>query len=64
MNLRRIVTLGSEFVRLQMAGHINLEAGYGPWPLGLALLQSLTGGASLNASASSDFPSISQLESA
>lgn len=32
---------GSEFVRLQDAGHINLEAGFGPWPLGLALLQSL-----------------------
>jgi len=32
---------GSEFVRLQKAGHINLEAGFGPWPLGLALLQSL-----------------------
>jgi uncharacterized protein len=34
---------GSEFVRLQKAGHINVEAGFGPWPLGLALLQSLTG---------------------
>jgi len=33
---------GSEFVRLQNAGHINLDAGFGPWPLGLALLQSLT----------------------
>jgi predicted alpha/beta hydrolase family esterase len=32
---------GSEFVRLQNAGHINLDAGFGPWPLGLALLQSL-----------------------
>ena len=32
---------GSEFVRLQDAGHINVEAGFGPWPLGLALLQSL-----------------------
>ena len=32
---------GSEFVRLQNAGHINIEAGFGPWPLGLALLQSL-----------------------
>ena len=31
---------GSEFVRLQNAGHINVEAGFGPWPLGLALLQS------------------------
>ena len=34
---------GSEFVRLQNAGHINIEAGFGAWPLGLALLQSLTG---------------------
>lgn len=32
---------GSEFVRLPQAGHINLESGHGPWPLGLALLQSL-----------------------
>ena len=32
---------GSEFVRLQNAGHINLDSGFGPWPLGLALLQSL-----------------------
>ncbi|MEH3085993.1 MAG: alpha/beta hydrolase [Xylophilus ampelinus] len=33
---------GSEFVRLQDAGHINLESGFGPWPLGRALLRSLT----------------------
>ncbi|MBP6405806.1 MAG: alpha/beta hydrolase [Ramlibacter sp.] len=33
---------GSEFVRLQGAGHINVESGHGEWPLGLALLQSLT----------------------
>ena len=32
---------GSELVRLQNAGHINVESGYGAWPLGLALLQSL-----------------------
>ena len=32
---------GSEVVRLQSAGHINVESGYGAWPLGLALLQSL-----------------------
>lgn len=32
---------GSEFVRLNDAGHINVESGHGPWPLGLALLQSL-----------------------
>lgn len=35
---------GSQFVRLQDAGHINIEAGFGRWPLGLALLQSLAGG--------------------
>ena len=34
---------GSEFVRLQKAGHINIESGFGAWPLGLALLQSLSG---------------------
>jgi len=34
---------GSEFVRLQNAGHINVESGFGDWPLGLALLQSLAG---------------------
>lgn len=32
---------GSEFVRLPGAGHINAESGYGHWPLGRALLQSL-----------------------
>ena len=32
---------GSELVRLQNAGHINVESGLGDWPLGLALLQSL-----------------------
>jgi len=32
---------GSEFVRLQDAGHINIDSGHGEWPLGLALLQSL-----------------------
>jgi predicted alpha/beta hydrolase family esterase len=32
---------GSEVVRLQNAGHINVESGHGKWPLGLALLQSL-----------------------
>ncbi|WP_353364777.1 alpha/beta hydrolase [Acidovorax sp. FG27] len=34
---------GSEFVRLQNAGHINVESGHGEWPLGWALLQSLAG---------------------
>jgi len=32
---------GSEFVRLPQAGHINVDSGFGAWPLGLALLQSL-----------------------
>ena len=32
---------GSQFVRLQDAGHINVEAGFGYWPLGLALVGSL-----------------------
>ena len=49
---------GSEFVRLQDAGHINIESGHGDWPLGLALLQSLgvDGGLALAASAHSHSP--------
>ena len=35
---------GSEVVRLQNAGHINVESGHGEWPLGRALLQSLMAG--------------------
>jgi predicted alpha/beta hydrolase family esterase len=35
---------GSEFVRLQNAGHVNIDSGHGEWPLGLALLQSLVQG--------------------
>ena len=35
---------GSELVRLQNAGHINVDSGHGEWPLGLALLQSLLAG--------------------
>lgn len=54
---------GSEFVRLQNAGHINLEAGFGPWPLGLALLQSLTG-TELDPVTFKSTPSNNQLESA
>jgi predicted alpha/beta hydrolase family esterase len=34
---------GSEFVRIQDGGHINIESGHGEWPLGAALLQSLAG---------------------
>ncbi|GGH67598.1 alpha/beta hydrolase [Comamonas phosphati] len=40
---------GSELVRLQDAGHINVESGFGAWPLGLALLQSLLDDASWKA---------------
>lgn len=32
---------GSEFVRVPNAGHINVDSGFGEWPLGWALLQSL-----------------------
>ena len=32
---------GSEFVRMQNAGHIDHGSGHGPWPLGQALFQSL-----------------------
>lgn len=34
---------GSELVRLQEGGHINVDSGHGEWPLGIALLQSLVG---------------------
>ena len=34
---------GSEFVRIQNRGRINIESGHGAWPLGAALLQSLAG---------------------
>lgn len=32
---------GGEFVRIQNAGHINIESGHGDWSFGLALLHSL-----------------------
>lgn len=32
---------GAEIVNLGAAGHINAEAGFGPWPEGLALLERL-----------------------
>jgi predicted alpha/beta hydrolase family esterase len=32
---------GSELIRLNNAGHINVESGHGAWPLGLELLHSL-----------------------
>lgn len=50
---------GSEFVRLQQAGHINIESGHGDWPLGLALLQSLTGDVARAAPASREAVQIS-----
>jgi predicted alpha/beta hydrolase family esterase len=55
---------GSEFVRVQDAGHINAESGHGQWPLGLALLQSLLGeaapeGQALFAPAVADLPQLS-----
>lgn len=34
---------GSRFVLLQAAGHVNAESGFGPWPEGFALLDSLRG---------------------
>jgi predicted alpha/beta hydrolase family esterase len=32
---------GSEFVAIGLAGHINVDAGFGPWPEGRALLDHL-----------------------
>ncbi|MEO6319916.1 MAG: alpha/beta hydrolase [Polaromonas sp.] len=49
---------GSEFVRMQDAGHINIESGHGEWPLGLTLLQSLAGDISLAEPANSDFSTL------
>jgi len=39
---------GSEFLRLQSAGHINVDSGHGHWPLGLALVKSLLAEADLD----------------
>lgn len=36
---------GSRLVRLEGAGHINADAGFGPWPLGDELLRELLSGA-------------------
>ena len=61
---------GSELVRMQDAGHINIESGHGEWPLGLALLQSLAGESSLvahpdfSSSSSSSSSSFGSLETA
>jgi predicted alpha/beta hydrolase family esterase len=59
---------GSEFVRIQDGGHINIESGHGEWPLGVALLQSLAAdapvAAQLNPSLSSSSSSLSSLVNA
>jgi uncharacterized protein len=34
---------GSTFVNAGLAGHINIDSGYGPWPQGEELLQKLNG---------------------
>jgi predicted alpha/beta hydrolase family esterase len=34
---------GSRLVTIERAGHINADAGFGPWPEGRALLAELTG---------------------
>ncbi len=52
---------GSELVRLQNAGHINIDSGFGEWPLGWALLQSLTASLAWTATGT---PSTSLLETA
>ena len=53
---------GSELVRMQNAGHINVESGHGEWPLGLALLQSLVGDLSLGTGSATPAPSPLNLE--
>jgi uncharacterized protein len=50
---------GSEFVRIQDGGHINIESGHGEWPLGVALLQSLAGGLDIASRLRSPFSSSS-----
>ncbi|KAF1049618.1 RBBP9/YdeN family alpha/beta hydrolase [Xylophilus sp.] len=52
---------GSEFVRLQEAGHINIESGHGEWPLGLALLQSLIGDPLTSPLASASQPAAAEM---
>lgn len=32
---------GARLIRLDQAGHINVDSGFGPWPLGLQLLRTL-----------------------
>jgi uncharacterized protein len=40
---------GSEYLRLNDAGHVNVESGHGEWPLGFTLLQTLLGTSSAQA---------------
>ncbi|MFM6996052.1 MAG: RBBP9/YdeN family alpha/beta hydrolase [Limnohabitans sp.] len=49
---------GSEVVRLQNAGHVNVESGHGEWPLGLALLHSLMSAHAWDAPSSSELESV------
>lgn len=42
---------GSDFVRVNEGGHIHVESGHGPWPLGLALLRTLIERAAAEAAA-------------
>jgi predicted alpha/beta hydrolase family esterase len=51
---------GSELVRIQDGGHINVASGHGDWPLGMALLQSLMGEGGLKFHASP--PSVAQAQ--
>ncbi|MES2955678.1 MAG: alpha/beta hydrolase, partial [Pseudomonadota bacterium] len=55
---------GSEFVRIQDGGHINIESGHGEWPLGVALLQSLAGDLDVASRLHSPFSSSSSSPSA
>ena len=54
---------GSEFVRIQDGGHINIESGHGEWPLGAALLQSLAGDVDVASRLHSHSPSSSSFPS-
>ena len=54
---------GSEFVRIQNGGHINIESGHGEWPLGAALLQSLAGDVEVASRLHSPSPSSSSSSS-
>lgn len=40
-NVRRVCGIAWEAPLLGPAGHINIESGHGPWPLGFELLQAM-----------------------